>query len=389
MLSWQAPLPVRGGAVFVPPPAKVAGVTAKSAMAGFAAPPQPNAKACAFGGPKAVGPRPIAPTKTATTAFAVLPTDNGPVLAPPSSVPNMLKADWALFLELACYSLHGQMEGRIAFGIEEVSEAIAQANVAVLFIPVSCGHGGESSVRGVAMCGGRGYIVGSAHELYEDIDDWGAAAILHNSLACTKPATSEPPAKRPKIDSTMVLAAATPKSAAMAPAGQVAELAAVPSVPQPDALPEEAAATVLVPAAIEKQLRRDLKMLGTSESLGDKASIPRTTESARDKYLPTLGAKTVFTLFADVFNRAKGVAHRKAILYVVHELFMGKKGVTMKEEGHRLNCLEHFLIRIGGSVKGFKTVERQAYIKAANTWTQYRVLLPSELSQLKDAWDMD
>lgn len=44
-------------------------------------------------------------------------------------------------------------------------------------------HGGENAVRGVATCGGRGYIVGTAHELYDDVEDWGAAAILHNPLA--------------------------------------------------------------------------------------------------------------------------------------------------------------------------------------------------------------
>jgi len=363
---------------------QVAGVTAKSAMAGFAAPPrqQPKAKAKAALGPRAGAPGKAGPA----TAFAVLPTDNGPVLAPPATVNGMLKADWSLFLELACYSLHGQMDGRIAFGIEEVSEAIAQANVGVLFIPVSCGHGGESAVRGVAMLGGRGYIIGSAHDLYEDIDDWGAAAILINPLAAAKPSLEDlagPAAKRQKTDGA--------SGAAGGPAGQVAGPGAMPDAPPADdGFPDQMAQpTVVLPPTTEKQLRRDLKTLGTSESLGDKTSIPRATESMRERYLPSLGAKSVFAVFADIFGRAKGVAHRKAILYVIHELFMGKKGVAMKDEGCRLNCLEHFLIRIGAFVKSFKTAERQAYKKAADTWGQARVLLPTELSQLKDAWDMD
>merc|ERR1740120_54667 len=139
----------------------------------------------------------------------------------------MLRADWALFLELSTYALHRKMQGKIAFGIEEVAEAIKQAAVAVLFIPVSCGHGGESAVRGVAICGGRGYIVGSSHDIYEDVDDWGAAAILHQPLARIKPqqstgeeAADGPPEKRLRADSVGVS-----KASAMAPPAKAAGLA--------------------------------------------------------------------------------------------------------------------------------------------------------------------
>lgn len=384
-----------GGSGFVvPPPPKISGVTSKSGMGGFGAPPtakapmlRPRAGGGQRSGPPAAfgrsltGPPPpkgMSAPKAPPTAFAILPTETGPVLAPPNNVEGMLKADWALFLEMSCYSLHGQMTGRVAYGIEEVSEAIAQATVSVLFIPVSCGHGGETAVRGVAMLGGRGYIVGAAHPLYEDIDDWGAAAILISPLTLPHVDT-EPPEKRRKTTESEVLATAVPKSSSVAP----------PTVGDGAQPPSEAPPTLVVPVATEKDLKRELKILGTAEALQDRSSIPRSTEAMRDKFLVALNSKAVFTIFTEVFSRAKGVAHRKAILYVVHELFMGNKGLTMKGEGCRVNCLEHFLLRIGDTVKRFRTDERQAYIKAAKHWEQFKVLLPAELSQLKDAWDMD
>lgn len=356
----------------------------------------------AFPEPEALQP----PKKATTTAFAILPTSSGPVLAPAGSVDGMLRADWALFLELAAYSLHGHMEGRIAFGIEEVAEAIKQAAVAVLFIPVSCGHGGESAVRGVAICGGRGYIVGSSHELYEDVDDWGAAAILHQPLARIKPASKEdsvePPEKKPRIDGkNALLVGAVGKASALAPLPKAVEVtvqedamfgdADGPAPGSPDFPPQDEIMPKgdLNPPAQEKALRRELKVLGKAENLQDKDSIPRATESVRDRYLPQLGASTVFTAFADVFCRAKGVAHRKAMAYVVHELFMAKRGSAMRPEERRLTCIEKFLLRIGKVVKGFNSEERQAYVKLVGAWQTARVLMPAELTQVKDAWDMD
>lgn len=299
----------------------------------------------------------------------------------------MLRADWALFLELAAYSLHGHMEGKIAFGIEEVAEAIKQAAVAVLFIPVSCGHGGESAVRGVAICGGRGYIVGSSHELYEDVDDWGAAAILHQPLARIKPQSQEPPEKRaraaePGLPGGSAMVSAVSKAASLGPVAKAAgEPLDIPAPLTPD--------MKKFGPAEEKDLRRELKVLGRAESLSEKQSIPMTTDSVRERYLPELGPSAVFTAFADVFCRAKGVAHRKAMCYVVHELFMGKRGTAMRPEERRLTCIEKFLLRIGKVVKGFNSQEREAYVKLVAAWQKARVLMPAELTQVKDAWDMD
>jgi len=352
---------------------------------------------------------PPAPKK-ATAAFAILPTSSGPVLAPPGSVDNMLRADWGLFLELAAYTLHGHMEDRIAFGIEEVAEAIKQAAVAVLFIPVSCGHGGETAVRGVAICGGRGYIVGSTHELYEDVDDWGAAAILHQPLARIRPKrggaaeenADEPADKKVKLDKeqnapvvggvSKAASWAVPSNVAKAtlvktPPGldvkmqlhDFAQQEEVPAGPPPEPLPEPT----------DKELRRQLKHLGKAENLEDKHSIPRCTEAVRERFLPALGPSVVYTAFADLFIKAKGVAHRKAMAYVVHELFMGKRGAAMKPEERRVVCVDKFLVRIGKMIRGFGSEERQAYVKLLTTLTKARIMFPDEVSKVKDAWDMD
>lgn len=287
----------------------------------------------------------------------------------------MLRADWALFLELQSYSLHGHMDGRIAFGIEEVAEAIKQAAVAVLFIPVSCGHGGESAVRGVAICGGRAYIVGSSHELYEDVDDWGAAAILHQPLARIKPTPAEGLEHVPQDGPP-------PASPEMAPPEEEDQKMYMHKEEDPKMEPE-------MQPAYNKELRRELKTLGAAESLDDKSSIPRITEDVRERYLPQLGGRAVFTAFGDVFCRAKGVAHRKAMAYVIHELFMGKRGAAMRPEERRLTCIEKFLLRIGKMIKSFGSDERQAYVKLLSAWQSARVLMPAELTQVKDAWDMD
>lgn len=327
-----------------------------------------------------------APPKAAQ-AFAILPTDSGPVLAPPSVVNGMLRADWTLFLELANYALFGgHGPCRIAYGTEEVAEAIDQAAVAVLFIPVSCGHGGEAAVRGVAMAGGRGYIVGASHELYESVDDWGAAALLHyplirRALGDDGLEPTEAPKKRAKVeDTTAALAAATAKSASLA--GPPAVKGAIE---ESTAQPVEVASFQLS----EKDLKKELKYLGKAAGLEDKTSIPRTTEAIRSQYLSQLGANAVFRTCAEMFGEAKVAAHRKALLYVVHELFMGKKGVAMKPQERRQSCVRNFFMRIGSSVKSFRTDEREGYIKAVTIWETARVLLPSEVAQIKDAWDMD
>merc|ERR1711884_870852 len=105
----------------------------------------------------------------------------------------------------------------------------------------------------------------------------------------------------------------------------------------------------------EDELRRELRSLGEPESLQDKRAIPTATASVRDRYLPLLSPSTVFTAFAEVFCQSRGIAHRKALVYVVCELFMAARGVAMRPEERRLTCVEKFLLRIGKLVKGFNS----------------------------------
>jgi len=109
----------------------------------------------------------------------------------------------------------------------------------------------------------------------------------------------------------------------------------------------------------------------------------------REDFLEKLGARLVFSAFGEAFAAAKGVAHRKAMVYVVHELLMRKGGDCMRVEGRRAGCVQHFFLRIGSLVRGFKADEREAYCKIAAAWEKAQVLLPAELAQLKDGWDLD
>lgn len=372
-------------------------------------------------------------------AFAVLSSERGPVLAPPEAVPGMLRADWAFFLEFCSYALHDLAPGAVAFGIEEVSEAVRQMAVAVLFIPVGCGHGGEGAVRAVAAAGGRGYIVGLAHELHEDVSAWGAAAVLRQplerqrALAAPEPAAEglEPEPKRRRLEDSAaeLISAAMPKSAMFArmpgvgaagpgglpglppvpppPGGAAAQWwqgpAATPELPQFPTEQEGAPAPELdaAPAAPaspqkplrpedhERDLRKAIKQLGKIESLYDKGSIPSFGEALRDRYLPALGAVAVFSALGDAFVAGKGVAHRKAMAYTAHELIMRKRGRALAVEDRRVSLLRHFFMRIAKSIRGFKSDERYSYIRLVGEWQRERSFQPAELAELKEAWDVD
>jgi len=350
----------------------------------------------------------------------------------------MLRADWALFLELVAYTLHGLSAGSVAFGIEEVTEAVAQAAVAVLFVPVGCGHGGEGAVRRVAAAGGRGYIVGLAHELHEDVAAWGASAILRQplqrqlddfqpSIELDQAIIGPPPKKQrlqraaaeeaisvaiPKsavffrpssqssangenikgLDSSSSLAAATPK-AFQPPAPKVPRSsgAAPEAVKGREALPAPVApaTAAAAPADPEREMRRSIKSLGKIEALQDKTAIPRFAESLREHYLPMLGASAVFSVLADAFIVGKGVAHRKAMVYAAHELLTKKRGYAMRVEDRRLTCLQRFFLHIGACIRGFRADERQSYCRLIGAWQKAKVFQPTEIQMLKEAWDVD
>lgn len=445
----------------------------------------------------------------AGTAFALMPSDSGPILASPEAMHRLLRADWALFLELTAYALHGLAQGRVAFGVEEVKEVESQARVAVLFVPVGCGKGGEAAVRRVVAAGGRGYVVGAPHELHDDVADWGAAAILNEPMGwCPEPRlrisegfhgraqlgqpvgdgrwvppTGEPPPpiktqfppapqtllgvvgqKLPSQDRepcqvpvTAVPSQSTAQTHSTAPTHATSESSLDPlriaqmaiarhhekvgnaycstshvtsgtretQAPQESRHPEVKSPAVAersqvggpsasesatlpptsevadVPAAKHpwyeqalaartaerlKELKRLLVELGTADSLKDKKSIPTMAASVRSEYLPSLGAADTFTAFHTEFSSSSGVAHRKAILYVAHELLTKKSGTALATEDRRRWCLQNFLLQIGSIVQSFPDTERSVYFRLPDAWDKAKALTPHEIEEVRVAW---
>lgn len=104
--------------------------------------------------------------------------------------------------------------------------------------------------------------------------------------------------------------------------------------------------------------------------------------------MPDAGA-CAFEPFAEIYVAAKGVAHRKAIVYVVHELLKRKGGEALAPEERRSSCMGHFLVRIGNKVRALPVNERESYCKLVTSWEKGKLLRPAELAELKEAWDMD
>lgn len=335
-------------------------------------------------------PRQVAGQKRAS-AFALIPSKDGPRLAPAQDVLAMLRKDWALFLELAAYALHDYPE-QVAFGPEEVSEACAQEAVAVLFVTAACGSAGEVAVKRVASSGGRGYIVGQTNPLYEDLHQWGTAAVLSARLSELRVTEEEVQAKRRKREEEAAVAygAATAKAPPTAPPTKPAvEAGLATEVPAADPAPGlSMAGDIPQPKDDEQGLQLMLRSLGKVATLNDTKAIPSFAAAMKERFIQSLGPLSVFTAFAAAFLGAKLVAHRKAIVYVVHEVFMScRKEKTFEE--WRPTCLREFLLKIGKMVRGFKADERQSYCRVALEWKKRKCFPPEEFEQLKDSWDLD
>eukprot|EP00812_Abedinium_dasypus_P003139 NODE_1386_length_1157_cov_265.265880.p1 GENE.NODE_1386_length_1157_cov_265.265880~~NODE_1386_length_1157_cov_265.265880.p1 ORF type:complete len:199 (+),score=32.36 NODE_1386_length_1157_cov_265.265880:3-599(+) len=142
----------------------------------------------------------------------------------------------------------------------------------------------------------------------------------------------------------------------------------------------------LTPEASEKALRQALKALGSAESLTDKEAIPRIARSLRDQHFVAIGATRAFELFGDAFTAARGVAHRKALVYVAHELLVARHGATMRAGGRRASCLKSFLLPIGQTVQGFSEDERQSYCRLLGKWEKLEALPDDGFKELEQAW---
>jgi len=101
-----------------------------------------------------------------------------------------------------------------------------------------------------------------------------------------------------------------------------------------------------------------------------------------------LGANVIFQTLAEVFNKLEGrVGHRKALVYLAHELFTKRKK-EIPFEDQKL-CVEKFLVMIGPEIRAMKVKEREAYIELIGLWERRQVISPGDLKRLKDVWDMD
>merc|ERR1712008_286232 len=143
------------------------------------------------------------------------------------------------------------------------------------------------------------------------------------------------------------------------------------------------------PVDHERELRRAIKALGRLEALRNRESIPNLADAMMDKYFGVLGPGVVYSVLTQAFLAAKGVAHRKAMVYVTHELFMRKRGRLMKVYDRGTVCFRGFFLQIGKRIRGFRADERQAYVKLVHSWETNRVFVDEELKELKESWDID
>merc|ERR1712107_608337 len=133
-----------------------------------------------------------------------------------------------------------------------------------------------------------------------------------------------------------------------------------------------------------RDLRKALRGLGTPEHLKNKKVIPHFARCFRDGFLPELGsgpdgALHAFKPFLEIFELAKSSAHRKALLYAVHELFnLVRNRCRSKSDGAEWKkkrtiwskcCVEGFLIGIGKKVSSMSLEERKSYIGIVGKWS--------------------
>eukprot|EP00931_Biecheleriopsis_adriatica_P065186 TRINITY_DN39790_c0_g1_i1.p1 TRINITY_DN39790_c0_g1~~TRINITY_DN39790_c0_g1_i1.p1 ORF type:complete len:538 (+),score=127.92 TRINITY_DN39790_c0_g1_i1:120-1733(+) len=173
------------------------------------------------------------------------------------------------------------------------------------------------------------------------------------------------------------------------PAAVQAPLTAPQAPPAAPEAPPAARQTSAAASSPQKELRRAVKHLGTREGLQDKESIPTLATEIENRWLAELGGQEVFDALAHVFRNVKGEGHRKAIVYVAHELLCKRKGRSLEAEGRRAACFEAFLLPIGNEISTFRATEREAYNKLVAHWSKKVVLTGEELAKLMHAWATD
>jgi len=244
--------------------------------------------------------------------------------------------------------------------------------VAVLFCPSNAGQQGEAAARAVANSGGRSYLISTRDHRYQEMSAHTLVAIKRTAPSHAE--LSRFATKRPRLEMGV--------SNEMGAWGMGA--------PQVDEAERSGLLAFEIPETESptKDLRKALKSLGRSFALQDKNSIPTLAAAIRDRFMPSLSETTTFNEMKDCFLAAKLVAHRKALVYVVHELLTRKKGEAMDED-RQSACLRLFLLPIGDRIRGYKADERTAYCRVVSDWSKRKALPPSAMKELKDSWDAD
>lgn len=142
---------------------------------------------------------------------------------------------------------------------------------------------------------------------------------------------------------------------------------------------------------IVRELKKSLKHLGTKEALEEKRSIPKFAKVVNERYFKELGAKQTFEVFAAVFRKVRFAAHRKVLIFVVHDLLTNKR--RFNGEADLLAVLEYksclvgdFLLGISGTVSKLPPQEHTTYERILELWKNPEAFSKKDLELVGQAW---
>ena len=84
-------------------------------------------------------------------------------------------------------------------------------------------------------------------------------------------------------------------------------------------------------------------------------------------------------------TKVVAVAHRKALLYVVHEVLKSKD--VMGVEDRMPGCVR-FLLMVGAIVSGFSEEEKRSYTRILSVWEKTQVFDHGVIARIKESWGM-
>lgn len=312
---------------------------------------RPSGTTCKAGFPQPPQPQPLpAPLpsrrdsdKEICHAIMLVPSDEGTgchAVYDQDTINELLHPDWKRFLQLAEQAPQGTAPPGTAVGLDDIRQNLS--NVLVFFIVSDVGVEGEVLAKQSAKLGARAHLVGETHELYSELQKWKSVAIMRGTAYEAPILRSTKEEDRKNISKI------------------------------PDGL---------------RQIHRHITYIGSPEGLRDKEAIPKFAEILAKKSLESVGAQMVFRTLADAFKKLKNrVAHKKSIVYTVHQMLMRYKRHMLREDTMQM-CVEKFLVKIGYEIRIMPTKEREAYCNLLKYWDQMKVLSKEDLKLVKWRWD--